>query len=541
MLFENRVDICVVDDDPAQRRLLAARLRKHDFSVAEAGSGSDALRQIYEHRPRVLVCDFQMPDLDGLEICRRVRADESLDGTYVIVVTAFGASGRKKLLLNAGADDYLEKPYDMDELRARVRNGLRLSRLQERLARAATTDGLTGLCNHSLFRERLSQEFSRSRRYGGALSLLMIDIDHFKAINDTHGHEVGNKVLQLSARHLQRVVRETDLVARYGGEEFAVICPETSLQEAGSLAERVRRSWTQSTRVPACPGLHVHVSIGVAGTEDARVRSVCDLISLADQALYRSKRAGRNRVTRCDQPPAEPAAPDTGAEEIDRLRKEVVALGMQTKELCLQSVWALIQALEARDGYSAWHSRNVMIYTKWLVDAAGWPKPMREAAANAAMLHDLGKIGVPDELLLKPRPTNEQEAVILRGVPALTCAILEPLRVFETEIQMIRHIREHWDGSGYPEGLAGAMIPIGSRLLAVTEAFDSLTCNRAYRPGRSVDEALRVLRGDAGTQFDPAFVQLLEQTIDRQRERWTAQVQRARVDMPACGKPALAG
>lgn len=533
MLFSSRVDVCVVDDDAAQRRLLAARLRKLEYSVAEAENGADALQQVYAHRPRVLVCDLVLPDMDGLAVCRRVRADETLDGTYVIVVTAHNSPGRKMSLLNAGADDFLEKPYDMNELRARIRNGLRLSRLQERLARAAVTDGLTGLSNHSLFRSRLDQEFSRTRRYGGSLALLMIDVDHFKAINDTYGHEIGNRVLQMTARHLERVVRDTDVVARYGGEEFVVVCPETTIEEAFTMADRLCRTLPENVRIKSCPNLNVTVSIGVSGTEDPRINCVGELIGQADQALYYSKHAGRNRVTRCDREPDSVLETDPHHDEIERLRKEVVSLGMQTKELCLQSVWALIQALEARDGYSAWHSRNVTLYTKWLTDAAGWARPLRVATANAAMLHDLGKIGVPDELLLKPRPTDEREAAILKQVPLITCMILEPLRVFETEVQIIRHIREFWDGSGTPDGLAGSSIPIGSRLLAITETFDSLTCNRASRPGRPIDDALETLDRYCGTQFDPELLKLLEQCIAQDRDRWQQQVERARVSMPA--------
>ena len=148
-------------------------------------------------------------------------------------------------------------------------------------------------------------------------------------------------------------------------------------------------------RAPEYPGLTVRASFGVGGTEDARVNTVVDLINLCDQALYCSKHNGRNRVTRCDESSDHTAEPAAQADMVDRLRKEVVALSMRSKDLCLQSVWALIQALEARDGYSAWHSRNVMLYTNWLVSAAGWVRPLRLATTNAAMLHDLGRSACP--------------------------------------------------------------------------------------------------------------------------------------------------
>ncbi|MFQ5805372.1 MAG: diguanylate cyclase [Phycisphaerae bacterium] len=532
-MVENGVDICVIEDDAAQRAVLVRHLRRWNYTVVEAARGAAGLRLVYRHRPRVLICDVVLPDLNGIQVCREVRADPSLDGTYIVLATAYNGKERKRKALDVGADEYLQKPCDLGELKARIRNGLRFSRLQERLKRAALTDGLTGLWNYSQFRELLDREFLRTRRYGGAVSLLMIDLDHFKAVNDTFGHETGNHILKLTAGHLRRTVRETDIVARYGGEEFAVICPETNLREATRLAERVRNMFPQRVRSVEHPQLTVLASVGVAGTEDPRANSATDLIGLCDQALYCSKHEGRNRVTRCDQTVVEAASPEAQAGMLDRLRKEVVALSMRSKDLCLQSIWALIQALEARDGYSAWHSRNVMAYTNWLLEAVGWSEPLRLATANAAILHDLGKIGVPDRLLMKPEALDPDEAAILRQIPLITCKILEPLRVFETEILIIRHLREHYDGSGYPDGLSGDSIPIGSRLLAIAETFDSITCNRAHRPGRSLDEALAIFREEAGRQFDPGFVQLLEADVAARRQHWQERIDRARIEMPS--------
>lgn len=527
-MHRHDIDICIIEDDAAQCRLLAEQLRNLGYSVIEAENATAGLQAIYQSRPRVLICDINLPDQSGIQVCGQVRGDGSLDGMYVVLMTAMSGEEHKVAALDAGADDFLTKPYDLEELKSRIRSGMRFHRLQERLAHAAVTDGLTGLWNHGQFRAELDREFTRTRRYGGCLSLLMIDLDHFKAVNDTYGHEVGNQVLTSAARQLERIVRDTDLVARYGGEEFAVICPETNTDEARQLAERLCRSFPEQIRLPDQPDLVVRASIGVASTEATAVGSVADLVNLADHALYQSKREGRNRVTVCTEL-CEASQGDVCTDEIDRLRKEVVSLSMRTKEICLQSVWALIQALEARDGYSAWHSRNVTLYCKWLSEAAGWPKSLRIAVANAAMLHDLGKIGIPDGLLMKPQPLDANEAAVMRQVPLITCKILQPLRVFETEIAMIRHLRERFDGAGYPDGLSGKSIPLGSRLIAVCEAFDSITCNRAYRPGRPIDEALAVLSEERGKQFDPEFVDLLAESVRGRPKRWAKQVQAARL------------
>ena len=521
------VDVCVIEDDAAQRALLVRRLMRDHYSVVQAENGREGLQQIRRHHPRVVISDLKMPEVDGIEVCRQIRTDPALDGTYVIVVTAYDSQDQKHEALNVGADDYLTKPFDEEELAARLRNGLRINRLQERLRRAALTDGLTGLWNHTQFRQLLDQEFARTRRYGGIVSLLMIDLDHFKAVNDTYGHETGNRILKLVATHLRQTVRDIDIVTRYGGEEFGIICPQTNLDDATGLAERIRHSLPEKVRCAEHPRLNVTASIGVVCCSDARVNSVNDLVNLADQALYAGKNQGRNQVIRSDRLDAQTVPTTLQIGEVERLRKEVVALSMQAKELCLQSVWTLVQALEARDPYTAWHSRNVTFYTNALVAAAGLPASLRDAVGNAAMLHDLGKIGIPDRIIEKVEPLTQSETAALRHVPLMTCKILEPLRIFSTEILIIRHVRERFDGTGHPDGLVGDNIPIGSRLLAITEAFDAMTCDRVYRPHRSIDAAIAEILTEAGRHFDPKFADLLERVVREQESRWQEQIDRA--------------
>lgn len=523
------LDICLAADDARQGAELATWLGSCGYQVELTTSAEDCLQTVFRRQPRIVVADLRSEGFDGLELFRRVRAESSLDGTFLVFLSAVDTRELRRRVLQAGADEFVRHPIDRVEFLARLRNGARVGRLEDRLHRAALTDGLTGLWNHTQFRDALDREFSRTRRYGGVASLLMIDLDHFKAVNDTYGHEAGNRVLCFTARSLKQAVREVDVVARYGGEEFAVICPQTSLDEATGLAERIRSAMAQRSMLPEHPELLITASFGIASTSDPRVQSVVDLINLGDQALYLSKRSGRNRITRADHIDQRPAATALDRDDDrDRLERQVAVLSLQAKEVYLQSVWSLVQALEARDHYTAWHSRNVTFFASQMLDATRWPPGLRAATANAAMLHDLGKIGVPDCILQKVDPLTDQERHVLRRVPLTTCAILEPLRMFQTEILIIRHLREHYDGSGYPDQLRGEDIPIASRLLAVTETFESLTSDRAYRRRRSCEEALERIRAAAGTHFDPQFVDLLARTYHEQKPVWDAQIMSAR-------------
>jgi diguanylate cyclase (GGDEF)-like protein len=536
---DNPIDICIIEDDSSQLALLTRQLERNHYSILGARSGEEGLRLIRQHQPSVVICDLQLPGCDGIEVCKQVRTDPAFDGVYLLVLTACSEREMKYLALNAGADDYIIKPYDHTELLARVRNGFRVNRLQGRLRRAALTDGLTGLWNYAQFRQLLDREFNRTRRYGGVVSLLMLDLDHFKAVNDTYGHEAGNHVLKSVASQLLNLVRDTDIVARYGGEEFAVICPQTDLEDAFRLAERIRQTLRREVVVSESRRHTVTASIGVAATSQPEVGSPRELINLADHAMYEAKREGRDRVCRGDQPMGAVIGDDHRT-AVERLQKQVQSLNWQTRELCLQSVYALVQALEARDPFTVSHSRNTKLYAACLAERAGWPESLRTAVANAALLHDLGKIGVPDGLLRKSEPLTVDELRTLREVPLITCRILEPLRVFETEMLVIRHLRERYDGGGSPDGLVGTAIPIGSRLLAVAEAFDALTNDRPHRPRRSLDDAVAEILRNAGGQFDPDFAELLGQAARVHRKRWLERIRRAATEGQAEAETAAA-
>ena len=302
--------ILIVDDHQDNVELLQARLEARGYEIDTAADGEQALQRVAAHPPDLILLDVMMPVIDGIEVARRVKGDSSLPFIPIIMQTALDATESKVEGLDAGADDYITKPINFAELEARVNSLLRIKRLQEdlaqrerqladmndRLRHMSQTDALTELDNRRYFEERLSEMFSHATRFEEPLSCVMCDLDHFKAVNDTHGHQAGDEVLRQFARILRREAREIDRIGRYGGEEFVLLLPGTDAAAATVFAERVRAAVDATEFV--IPGSTVHrtMSCGVAAWPHEQVKSSDALVKAADDALYVAKEAGRNRV-----------------------------------------------------------------------------------------------------------------------------------------------------------------------------------------------------------------------------------------------------
>ena len=309
--------ILVVDDNQDNIEIIATRLRYRGYEILEAGDGEQALALVREAAPDLILLDVMLPDIDGYEISRRIKGSDDLPFIPIILVTARDSTQDKVAGLDAGADDYLTKPINFPELEARVRSMLRIKRLQDELEeknkeleRLSISDGLTGLFNHRHIHGLLAEEFERVARTNDCMSVAMFDLDHFKSVNDTYGHQAGDRVLVELADILREVARDVDRLGRYGGEEFMALLPETCIDDAAVFVERVRR---EVARRPFDVGgdepLHMTLSAGVATYPHETIRDVESLVRLADQALYTAKETGRNRVVRFDEAVLETAQP----------------------------------------------------------------------------------------------------------------------------------------------------------------------------------------------------------------------------------------
>ncbi|MBI3968221.1 MAG: diguanylate cyclase [Chloroflexi bacterium] len=376
---------------------------------------------------------------------------------------------------------------------------------EARLRLQAATDSLTGLLNHGRLVERLQSEISRALRYERSFALLLIDVDHFKRFNDEHGHLVGDEVLREVAQELAKGVRTSDVVGRYGGEEFALLLLEAPPEEAMTIAERLRGAIAaRALHTSASDEMRVTVSIGVALCPE-HGSTFDGLLGSADEALYRAKRNGRNLVC-------------LHGAEVER----------SALECCDHSSAASIEpAYRALGAYLDASQKDSITPPISVVDASvevgrglGLESESLDALRVAMALRDVGKLALPDGILRKPGPLTPEERSIVRTHPVDGALMLGAVPRREDVIGAVLHHHERWDGTGYPDGLAGEAIPLLARVVAVVDAYAAMTAERPYRRRLTPMEARAELESGTGTQFDPAVVQHFVAQLER---RETAQ------------------
>ncbi|MBI5103461.1 MAG: diguanylate cyclase [Solirubrobacterales bacterium] len=360
-----------------------------------------------------------------------------------------------------------------------------------RLEAQATTDPLTGLLNHRAFHERLREEVALARRHGRALSVAVFDLDRFKEINDALGHVVGDTVLAETARRIVGAAREGEVAARIGGDELAVVLPGTDAVAAHQAAERLRAA----VGAAPFPGAgELTCSAGVCDLSQAGDAE--ELVRLADGALYWAKEHGRDACYRYDpEIVAELSAADR-AERLERSR-------------ALAAVRALARAIDAKDPATIRHSERVAELACRLAEARGWSCDRVARLRDAALVHDVGKIGLPDAILSKPGRLTDEEYAAVKRHSELGARIAGEV-LDDEQVAWVRGHHERHDGGGYPDGLAGEGISEGARLLALADAWDAMTGARVYSAPMPEDQALAEVRRNVGTQFHPDAVAALE-------------------------------
>ncbi|HYL83031.1 MAG TPA: diguanylate cyclase [Candidatus Angelobacter sp.] len=431
-----------------------------------------------------------------------------------------------------------------DLIAGALHNALSFQKAQEQ----AITDGLTGVKTHRFFMEALSAEWKRSTRAGRAFALVLMDLDRFKFVNDFYGHLEGDLVLQRVGQILETNCRRSDVVARYGGDEFVILMPETNMEHARQLASKLR-GWVSAD--PLLREKNISASFGIA-CYPLHGSSPQELIQVADASMYLSKHQGGNAVSTADHFDPNEAkkwkrdvleaylgvtlkrlfstGPEAFEEIYQRLRQFTESLSITESDngkspapqaqgpqglpqAVLDTVTSLAFAIDAKDHYTQGHSQKVSAYAALIAEALGMSEAEIEEIRLGAVLHDIGKVGIPENILNKNGPLNPEEWETMKSHVSFGAKILDPLKPLARIRLMVLHHHEFFDGSGYPEALAGENIPLGARIIAVADAYDTITSDRTYKKARTATDALSELERCANAQFDGAIVELFVRTM----------------------------
>jgi diguanylate cyclase (GGDEF)-like protein len=430
-----------------------------------------------------IACDHTRDDPPLVRMAAPVHSGATLWGAIVV-------AGRPPHELFAGSQERLQEYADL------IAIALANAEDRARLDSEAATDHLTGLPNHRAFRERLAEEVARARRHDRPLTVALVDIDGFRELNDSAGLEIADDVLAEVGRCLGRAVHEEDVLARMGGDEFGVILVESDRHEALLIAERARRAVAEA---PLRHHLRATVSIGLCDLEVAS--SEDELLRRADAALYWAKEHGRDLCWLYDPGVVRELDERHRTRELDRSH---ALIGLR----------ALARAIDAKDPDTQEHSERVAVLAARLAAASGWAPERVAMLRDAALLHDVGKIGIPDAILLKAAALDEDELAVVREHPVLGARIVGDV-LDEEQVAWIARHHERPDGRGYPFALGGDDVPEGASLLALADAWDVMTSDRSYSPPMAIDDALAEARAGTGTQFHVGAVQALETLADR--------------------------
>ncbi len=539
--------LLVVEDNPDHALLVKTVLEHYAGSNGStfefAATVHEAVEKIATSRFDLILTDYRLPDQTGLDLLAEIK-NRNLN-VPILLMTAMGDEMLAVNALKAGFSDYImkegsysrqlppaiEQAYErflteQNEKEAQkelVQKNVHLNTMNQKLAELSIRDELTGLYNHRFLQDKITEEFSRAARYHHPLSCLMIDIDFFKAINDGHGHPVGDRVLKELATFLVSQLRDADTVARYGGEEFVILLPHVGYEGAEALAERLRKKIMDHLFVTPNYSIHVTISIGVSSFPDDTAERKDSLLLYSDKALYRAKGSGRNKVCLYRElaHEFERQMPELKIEneKVNELRERLFDISEMAKRAYIEATKALVNALEMKDPHTLGHAARVAHYSALVAREMGMREDDVRIIEHGGLLHDIGKICIADEVLLKPGAFNHSEYERMKPHPLLGYQIVKSIKFLSEESLIILYHHEWFNGEGYPHHLRGREIPIGARIVSAIDAYDTMrSAGGRYKKVLTCEEAVRELMSCAGTQFDPEVVVHLVHALVKKRE-----------------------
>ena len=389
----------------------------------------------------------------------------------------------------------------------------KLLQANKKLKSLILQDPLTGLYNHRYLERVLRAELSRARRYASPLSIIMIDIDYFKAINDAYGHSFGDVILKQFAEHLQRMVRKYDSVIRYGGEEFVIVSSAIDMSSALSMAQRILDAVSLYNFGNKQQTVKLKLSMAVASYPEDKISKPMHLVEIAERILDKVKESGGNRAYSSEdlKNNGSTLIKTRMVTDVKSLRNKIDKLTKRSSQTFREAIFALARTIESKDRTTGEHVERTVRYATEIAEGLGLSKEETERIKQGCILHDLGKVGINENILSKKGKLTAAEFAEIKKHPQIGANILRPIKFMHDIIPLVLYHHERWDGKGYPAGLKGEEIPIGARIISLADVYQALTANRPYRKALPKKKAIEIIKKGSGTQFDPIVVnQFLE-------------------------------
>lgn len=524
------VNILLAEFSSANYQVLVDELARIPATVARVSDPKDVSPAVLEKKSALILMDIEFADADNFQVVKKLR---SAADTKIIPIILLADIGKNEALFfkgyEAGCVDFLFRPVKPEILRAKLSVHLDLYHRQlelqdandvirkqnRQLQQQAVRDGLTGLYNHIHFQELFAHQFYLAKRHVHPFALLMFDIDFFKEVNDSYGHQVGDIVLKKFADLVQAEVRQTDIWARYGGEEFVLALPDTSEQGAANIAEKIRCLISATLFKHKEIALQVTVSVGLS-VFDSRMKHPAELIEQADHALYQAKSQGRNRINYYEpglRGPYDPFDNSPGASDLRCIRERLRNTLDKTRASALASFEAMVHS--QTKNHITLRRRNKL--ASRLVSAIGkrlnLPNNVIQSFHRSFKLHDLLRLFIADAALDKDGSLDQAELEAIRDQPLMLKELTDLFDFFSDERAILRFHHEHYDGTGYPEGLDGYEIPMGARLFALVDAFIAMNNPNYARDPMTPDEIIIEIENQSGKQFDPFLVNIMLEVL----------------------------
>jgi len=392
-----------------------------------------------------------------------------------------------------------------------------LLKSNKKLKTLVIKDPQTGLYNHKYFKEIMESEFYRAKRYHQLLSLISVDVDYFRSINDAYGYKVGDMVLKQLAQKLKKLVRIHDYVIRFGGEEFVVILPGNDKKSALELAQRIANSIKMHTFGDKKNEIRLRLSMAVVSYPEDELSRGSEFIETAGKILNKVKEYGGDKAC---------SAADIRDNKISSykitsvksLKQELTKLTKKANQNSIESIFAFAKTIELKDHYTGNHVERTVYYANRISKRLKLPPEDIKLIEQASMLHDLGKIGISEKILLKKGALTRREYEKIKNHPKIGVDIIRPIQSFHGLLPLILYHHERWDGKGYPFGLKGNEIPIGARIIAISDVYEALISDRPYRKALSKKQALKIIKENSGKQFDPKIAEVLIDVLKEKKD-----------------------